>query len=69
MPKARKKRVLTPTRFKHVRVDASVKTTVRTIEQVMGLPEGSVQINLPTQKKARGDRKIRTLLRDWGYVV
>lgn len=64
---AKKKHPLKPTRFKQVRVDASVKTTERNIERLLGLPKGCVHIKLPTRRKARGDKKIGALLRDWGY--
>lgn len=63
---ARKKKVR-PTRFLVARVDASVGTIERKIAKIMGLPAESVQLVLPTKKKARSDKKIRALLRDWGW--
>ena len=65
--KKRDKCELKPTRFKQVRVDASVRTTERNIERILGLPAGCVHIKLPSRRKARGDKKIGALLRDWGY--
>lgn len=62
---ARKKK-LRPTRFLAAGVDASVGTIERKIAQIMGLPAESVQLVLLTRKKARSDKKIRALLRDWG---
>ena len=61
------KRKLKPKRFKVVRVDASVGTTERMIEKMLGLPAGSVHIRLPSKRKARSDKLIGKLLSDWGY--
>lgn len=48
-----------------LRVDASVGTGVSEIERVFGLPKGSVQLNLPTGRRARADKSIGALLLDW----
>ena len=63
----RGKRTLTPKRFKAVRVDASVGATERMIEKMLQLPKGSVHIRLPSKRKARSDKLIGKLLKDWGY--
>jgi hypothetical protein len=48
-----------------MRVDASVKTAERTIAEVFGLPEECVRLLLPSGKKARTDKTIGSLIRDW----
>jgi hypothetical protein len=62
---ASKKKPLQPLRYKVIRVDASVGTTEREIERVFGLPQGSVQLILPSRRKARTDKKIGKFLKDW----
>lgn len=62
-----KKKKPRPRRFLAARTDASVGTIERKIAKILKLPEGSVQLRLPTLKKARADKKIGALLRDWGW--
>lgn len=50
-----------------IRKDATVGSTARIIEENFSLPEGCVQLCLPTGKKARRDKKIEALLRDWNW--
>lgn len=63
--KAAAKRVMKPIRFKVLRVDGSVQTAHRTIEQKFGLPEGSVRLVYPSGRKARSDANVGALLRHW----
>jgi hypothetical protein len=62
-----KKKKPSPKRFLAARTDASVGAIERKIAKILKLPEGSVQLRLPTKKKARADKKIGALLRDWGW--
>ena len=62
-----KKKKPSPKRFLAARTDASVGTIERKISKMLKLSEGSVQLRLPTLKKARADKKIGALLRDWGW--
>lgn len=39
----------------------------RIIEREMNLPPGCVQLLLPTGKKARTDKILRNLFKDWDY--
>jgi len=48
-----------------MRVDASVGAAERIIERTFGLPRGSVHLILPSGRKARTDKKIEKLLKDW----
>ena len=52
-------------RFRQARSDASVGSIRSTIEQVFGLPEGSVQLVGPLGKVLRADAKISTLRKRW----
>jgi hypothetical protein len=46
-------------------VDGAVGHAKQMIEKKFGLPKGSVQLVLPDGKKARADRMISSLLREW----
>jgi hypothetical protein len=51
-----------------LRRDATVRTGVRKIEKVFGLPPGSVRLHLPGSRgPARADKSIGALLADWGW--
>jgi len=63
--KSKKKRNLQPLRYQVIRVDATVEAAEREIERVFGLPSGSVQLVLPSGRKARADKRIGSLLDDW----
>jgi len=54
-----------PTRYRAARADAEVGTIRSTIENIFGLPEGSVALCDPTGKALRADATIRTLRRRW----
>lgn len=48
-----------------LRTDASVESGQREIERVFKLPPGSVRLALPNGRRARSDKSIEALLRDW----
>ena len=52
-------------RGRAIRTDATVATALREIQNHFDLPDGAVQINLPDGRKARRDKRISALLRDW----
>ena len=62
-----KKRAFPARRKFALRVDATVGAGVREIERVFGLPHGSVRLALPTGRRARADKRIGSLLSDWGW--
>jgi hypothetical protein len=58
-------RPYTPRRAYAARGDASVGTIERKAAEAFDLPQGSVCILLPSRRKARSDKQIRQLRRDW----
>ena len=54
-----------PSRRRSARSDASIGSIIRSIENVYGLPEGSVQLCGPNKRTLRRDAKIGTLRRRW----
>jgi len=58
-------RTSTPSRFRSARADATVGTIRGKIEEVFGLPEGSVALCGPDKKALRGDATINTLRKRW----
>jgi hypothetical protein len=58
-------RPYTPRRSYAARGDASVGTIERKAAEAFNLPEGSVCLRLPSRRKARSDKQIRQLRRDW----
>jgi hypothetical protein len=54
-----------PTRYRAARSDAKVGSIRATIEQIFGLPEGSVALCGPDGRGLRADARIRTLRRRW----
>ncbi len=58
-------RSLNPTRFRAARADAEVGTIKRTIEEIFGLPEGSVALCDRQGNPLRADAKIATLRKRW----
>jgi hypothetical protein len=56
----------TPSRYRVARADASVGAIRNTIEQIFGLPEGSVALCDPKGSPLRSDAKIKTLRKRWG---
>ena len=58
-------RTSSPTRFRVARANATVATIRKKIEEVFGLPEGSVALCGPNKSALRGDATIATLRRRW----
>lgn len=58
-------RISSPTRFRVARADASVGSICNKIEEVFGVPEGSVKLCAPDGRPLRRDAKISTLRRRW----
>ena len=54
-----------PARYRIARSDASVASIRQKIEQIFGLPEGSVALCGPDGRGLRGDAFIKTLRRRW----
>ena len=57
--KATKKRIDTPARYREFRDDSSVVSATKRIEEVFGLPKGSVKI-MYNRSKGKAQRKART---------
>lgn len=68
LPKEKKIRIPKGRRFQVLRVDALVGNAERKIEKTFDLPKGCVQLNLPNGKKARKDKLIRSLLKDYKNI-
>lgn len=68
MGKNNSKRADSFRRGRAIRADATVGSAIKIIENDMGLPEGSVQLVLPRSlKRARSDKKLSALFKDWDY--
>ncbi|MBL9142504.1 MAG: hypothetical protein JNM99_02380 [Verrucomicrobiaceae bacterium] len=66
--KARKAAKEFPARRKfNLRSDCSVASANREIEDVFGLPRGSVRLQLPSGRRARSDKSIGALLADYDW--
>ncbi|MOA42066.1 hypothetical protein D3C78_1640890 [compost metagenome] len=52
-------------RYRAARSDAKVSSIRAAIEEVFGLPEGSVALCGPDRRALRGDARIRTLRKRW----
>jgi hypothetical protein len=50
-----------------LRIDCSVKNAEKIIRTTFGLPKGCVRLVNPSGRKARGDKLVHALLRDWGH--
>ena len=55
--KARRKNIL--------RIDCTIQSAEAEIVRVFDLPQGSVRLVNPDGRKARGDKLVRALLKDW----
>lgn len=55
--RARRKNIL--------RVDCTIRSAERRIAEVFDLPKGCIRLVNPTGRKARSDKLIGALLRDW----
>ena len=58
-------RLSNPSRLRVARADATITTIRRKIEEIFGLPEGSVALCGPDKRALRGDATIATLRRRW----
>lgn len=58
-------RTATPTRFRAARADTTVGTIRQKIEDVFGLPAGSIAICGPDKRALRGDATIATVRKRW----
>jgi hypothetical protein len=58
-------RTIPARRFLSLRADCSVASATAEIEQVFGLPKGSVRLQIPSGRRARKDKKIGALLADF----
>jgi len=58
-------RTAVPTRYRIARADVKIGTIKRKIEEVFGLPEGSVALCDQEGKALRADARIRTLRKRW----
>ncbi len=54
-----------PVRYRRLRDDASIGSAERTIARDFGLPAGSIRLVLPNGRKARRDKDVAGLRRDW----
>jgi hypothetical protein len=61
-----KKRIATPSRYYRAKSTASVATIKQRIENIFGLPEGSIRICKPDGTAFRADAAIKTVRKNWG---
>jgi hypothetical protein len=55
----------TPIRIRRARETAALAPLQRKVEDMLGIPHGSVRFELPNGRKARIDSKVGTLRRRW----
>ncbi|MFW5955717.1 MAG: hypothetical protein ACOCSK_03150, partial [Rhodothermales bacterium] len=55
----------TPLRYRKLKANGTVGSAEQTIEEMLGLPTGSVRIMNPSGRDARSDKQIGTLRSDW----
>ena len=58
-------RLSSPSRYRIARADASIGSIKEIIEEVFGLPKGSVSLSGPDGRPLRSDAKIKTLRNRW----
>lgn len=56
----------TPTRFRKAKSSARLAGVQATIEDMMGLPIGSIRFVTPDGRTVRSDAMVRTLRAHWG---
>ena len=54
-----------PSRYRRVKADCSIPTLQQTIENTFGLPQGSVRIIYPSQRKAPSNADVGLLRKRW----
>lgn len=57
--KARRKNIL--------RIDCTIQKAEATIARVFDLPEGCIRLVNRSGRKARGDKLVKALIRDWDH--
>jgi hypothetical protein len=62
-----KTRTQYPRRFRRARGDATLAALVRTIVQVLDVPEKAVRLIRPDGRKMRSDATVERLRETWGY--
>ena len=60
------KREQTPTRYRKAKSSARLAGVQAAIEELMGLPAGSVRFVTPDGRTVRSDAMVRTLRAHWG---
>ena len=60
-----KRTPMTPIRLQKIKSNATVGTAERKIEEECGLPEGSVCLFRPYDKRANRNKTIRALRAEW----
>lgn len=65
MPKKKTKTEETPIRYRKLRDDASVGSAEKTIADDYGLPPDCIRLVLPSGRKARADKTVAALRKDW----
>ncbi len=65
MAVAKRKRNMTPTRYKALRSTASIQSAQSTVERIFGLPRGSVRLIYPSGRKAYSNSTVGALLTRW----
>lgn len=66
MARTKTKTPETAIRYRKLRDDASIAAAQATIAHDYGLPDGCIRLVLPNGRKARSDKTIAGLRRDWG---
>ena len=59
------KPLTTALRYRRLRDDASIASAEKSIAREFGLPPGSIRLVLPNGRKARSDKDIAGLRKDW----
>ena len=66
MAKKQARTAETPIRYRSLRDDASIAAAEATIAREYNLPVGSIRLILPSGRKARTDKTVAGLRKDWG---
>lgn len=66
MAKKATKHTEKPSRYRALRDDASIAAAQLKIARVFNLPDGCIRLVLPSGRKARSDKTVEGLRKDWG---
>lgn len=66
MPRMTKRAAKPALRKNWIRRDATIGRAEREVERVTGLPRGCIRLVRPNGRKARTDKLVGALLREWG---